>query len=362
MNSELIEKRAHSKERNVLAIVHGTLWRWMAVPTAYVLMVLLMKWPETAARAVRAAMQQWYHSVLPALFPFMILMPMITGAEAACIYEKMLGQVMNRVFALPGCAAPAIVTAMIAGSPAGAIASARIAEQAGMSSGQLLRLAGCVCGMSPAFLVSGIGAGILGDVNAGVMLLKTQMLSQIIMLIATRRYSGGERIQPNGCTDGASGNAVGAVLSVAGYMAFFNVIAEMISRVSGGGVWNYSICLLEVTAGAGYLAGKEISRSIKMIILAGMCGFGGVSICAQNMKILKKYGISTGGYIKWRVSAAAISAAVMIAQMWIWNHNTYIIRNKWLETASLFVILMAVPTIKVLSKPFLNKKDFEDFG
>ena len=204
----------------------------LKVTMAYLMIVLLLKWPDTAAQAVGIALEQWYRSVAPALLPFMMLMPMITSSEAVYMYERLLGRAAQMLFGLPGSAAPAIIIGMIAGSPAGVIAASKTAEQTKMGNGQLLRIAACACGLSPAFLITGIGVGMTGETSVGVMLLRTQICTQIIMLLATGKVPHGQIIQKSESEGNAAAEALLPIINVAGYMAFFSVLSALISKIS----------------------------------------------------------------------------------------------------------------------------------
>ena len=153
--------------------------RWLAGALAAAL--LLMR-PEAAVNGAREAMAHWYYAVAPSLFPFMALMPLLTCEAALSAYESALGGIMERAFRLPGAAASALVIGMVAGSPAGCVAAARVAGRCRLSRGQFERLSLACCGLSPAFLISGVGAAMLGDPAAGRLLLRSQMLSQICLL------------------------------------------------------------------------------------------------------------------------------------------------------------------------------------
>ena len=137
---------------------------------------LLLSQPQAAADAARAAMAQWVHTVAPSLFPFMALMPLMTCPEAKDLYDRMLGKVMRRAFGLPGSAASPMIVGMIAGSPAGCVAARSVARAQGYTRGQLERVTFACCGLSPAFFISAIGAGMLGDVAAGHVLLRSQVM------------------------------------------------------------------------------------------------------------------------------------------------------------------------------------------
>ena len=90
---------------------------------ALIALVLLLIYPETALNAVQGAARAWAESVAPAMFPYLLLLPLLTCRESMRAYERLFGRPLGALFHLPGSAAPAIVIGMLAGSPAGAIAA-----------------------------------------------------------------------------------------------------------------------------------------------------------------------------------------------------------------------------------------------
>jgi hypothetical protein len=241
---------------------------------------------------------------------------------------------------------------MVAGSPACAIAAGSTALVGGMSKAQLVRLVGCVGGMSPAFLISVVGKGILNNSNAGNKLLISQLSSQVIMLLATRNRKYRETTVVNTTVIKECGHsgAVLSVLMVAGYMVFFSILISVVSSVLGNKWGKYIICMMEVTAGADFVAGLAIAEQRKMMVMAAMFGFGGASICAQNMKILAKYGIQLREYIPWKIAAAAVSAFVMMLQTGNYSAFPQIIKLNWMETASVTAIILVIPALFGLKK------------
>ena len=58
--------------------------------------------PEAAVAGAQRAMYLWYTSVAPALFPFLALLPVLTGPDACAAYAAVLSRLMRPLFGLPG--------------------------------------------------------------------------------------------------------------------------------------------------------------------------------------------------------------------------------------------------------------------
>ncbi len=324
--------------------------------------IVLMMFPETSINAAREAALAWYMSVAPALFPFMALMPMLTSQASARTYERLLGRWLRPLLNLPGAAAPALVVGMIAGSPAGALAAVRTCAAAGLSRSCLERIVCCACGLSPAFLVSGVGVAMLGSAADGHILLRAQIFSQLTMLLLTRRMQGGEPLST--AVDRAPEEPIRAAvlgtLGVCGYMALFNITAALLSRIlHSENAGRVALCLLDLPSGARAIANLSINKEAKMLIIAVLAGLGGLCIAAQNLAVCGKYGISKVKYLAARLSHAALMTAATAAQVRLHAPDG----GKSLppfEFSALIAVFLMVPALINLKKdPFLNKRNFE---
>ena len=226
------------------------------------LTLLLLCRPEDAANGAREALCQWYYVVAPSLFPFMALMPLLTCPEANRCYDAALGGLMRRLFGLPGSAASPMIVGMLAGSPAGCAAARAVAVAEGYTLGQLERVAMACCGMSPAFFISAVGAGMLGNAGLGHLLLRSQALAQVSMLALTGAFCrGGEGVRP--AENDAGGNPVLTIINVAGTMALFGAIAGALRMP-------WLSLALEVTAGSRWLCAANMEVRWKLAALSAL--------------------------------------------------------------------------------------------
>ena len=316
---------------------------------AALLAALLLWSPQAAALGAVEAMGHWAASVAPALFPFLALMPLLTCREAAEAYERLLGRATRALFGLPGAAAPAMVMGMVAGSPAGTLAARNIAARGGLNRGQLKRLAVAGAGLSPAFLIGGIGAGMLGSAGIGWRLLLAQALTQLILAFALRgawrRETEPVEALPRAASDQPVREAVLAVLTVGGYMALFGAMTFAIRVRVGRGVADALLCLLDVPSGARLVANLPMDGGGRAALLGAMCGFGGGCILAQNLSALKGCGVKAGQYVALRALAGAMNAG-LVALMERWPEVEMAVgRGKPLAAAGLAACLLAVPVL-----------------
>ena len=306
------------------------------------LMALMLCRPEAAANGAREAMCQWYYVVAPSLFPFMALMPLLTCREAGEIYETALGPVMRRLFGLPGSAASPMVVGMLAGSPAGCAAARAVAAEQGYTRGQLERVALACCGMSPAFFISAVGSGMLGDVTIGHVLLRTQLLTQMVMLALTRLFCrDAERLEIS--DNGRPGGAVLSIINVAGYMTLFGAV--------GGALQCPGVQMaLDITAGSRMICASDLEIWWKLPALSALSGFGGLCICFQNIGALQDCGISPVKFVLIRCLASVLSACITAVQMHIEIVKIPAIELHLLSISCIFVLILVFPVVFKLKR------------
>ena len=279
------------------------------------LMALLLARPGAASRGAAEAMAHWRGTVAPALFPFLALLPLLTCDESARAYERLLGRAMGRLFGLPGGAAPAVIAGLVAGAPAGAIVARNVAARSGMNRGQLQRVAAASAGFSPAFLVAGVGAGMLGSAPLGWRLLMAQMMTQLTLMFMLRR-AWRERTEPvPEVTERAQARpvcaAVLSVLTIGGYMALFGALSGAIEALLGRGPADALLCVMDVPSAARRVAGMGMGEGATLTLLAAMCGFGGLCVVAQSLGALAGCGVNAAEYVATRAVAAALNGLYM---------------------------------------------------
>lgn len=291
--------------------------RFLKPAAAALFLTALLAYPETALNAAREAMYAWYKSVAPALFPFMALTPLLTCPESVRAYERLLGRWMRPLLNLPGSAAPAVAIGMTAGSPTGAAAALRACAAAGLSRAELERIVCCVGGMSPAFLITGIGASMLGSPADGYLLMRAQFASQLALLIATRRIAPDEPLPPpaDSAADLPLRAAVSGALAVCGYMMLFSVAAALIARIARS-EWAglAAVCLLELPSAARAVSALALRRETRLLMLAALAGLGGMCIAAQNLSACRRT-VRPARYLAARLAQAALMTAFTALQL-----------------------------------------------
>ncbi len=245
--------------------------------------VLLLAAP-VSLEAARAAVRLWLESFLPAMLPFFLLMPFLTGPDARACFSRAFGRLLPALFGIPGEAAGALLTGLAAGSPAGAIACAETAG--GLSPAQFERCVYLCSGVSPAFLVTAVGAGCFHSARAGAVLLAAHLFALTCAGILLRSLPAPKRARPALAPQAPEREPILAamlrLLAVLGWMIAFSVLSALLQTALGPIAPKWLVAgICEVASGAAATARAPLPEDLRVAATAAVCCFGGLCVAAQ---------------------------------------------------------------------------------
>lgn len=272
------------------------------------IMALCVADSALAAESIRTSLEEWALRLVPAMLPFLAAVPALTCQEACDLLAVPLAPVM-RFIGCPGEWGAAYISGLLSGSPGGAVAAARSAAQRMDDRGAFLRLSIAASGASPAFL-GGVAGAYLGGAS-GWALFAAQGLGAI-MTARLMRPLQGEHVN---AVQAAQSDRESVLMSAARtlvmiglYMALFSLPTAWVRRLFGERAAGICMMLLELSGGCRAAAGIECASALKGMVMAAVCCFGGASVCAQCLSVLRPLGVGTAEYIYWKMVHAALSA------------------------------------------------------
>ncbi len=273
---------------------------------------LMLLYPQDSLSAAREAFALWQQTVAPSLLPFFAVLPALTCREATELYARALRQPC-RLLGLPGEVGGAVGIAFAAGSPAGARALMRIAAQKPLPADALFRAALLCAGVSPGFLLSGVGAGMLNDPGAGATLALSQCAALISSALLFRLLPLPRTPLPlpaaeDGAEPAAVPFAVQGALSILGWTVLFAVGARIAQLLLPPACAPLTALLSEFSGGCRYACGLNLSRAELLPLLGAVIGFGGICAGCQNLSALRPLGISPQMYFAAKAAQAALCA------------------------------------------------------
>ena len=136
--------------------------------------------PAVAANGVLRGLGLCYETVIPALFPFMVLSRLLLESPAAGWFGLLL-RPYTRLLGLRGKKAPAaLLCGLLGGFACGAQAVDALYRSKELRRDEAALLLICTIGSGPGFIVGGVGALMLGHAGAGRLLLAAQVGASLL--------------------------------------------------------------------------------------------------------------------------------------------------------------------------------------
>ena len=268
-----------------------------------VLLPLLMIWmllnPALTMDAASAACRLFVTSVMPGLFPYMVLALMLVSRMSASLPPMGL-------VALGWCG----------GSPTGA----RLMRLYPGGRKARIHVAVSTATMSPMFLLGTVG-GWLGSRQAGAVVLGSVILGGWLTGLAAGRCArdsdviANEKTPPVPLSFGeAVEQAAKTMLLVCGTMVMLRVLAALTTATVPYGALPLTT-LLEVTTGAVEIAELPLPLPLRTAIIAGATGFGGAAVVMQNRALYPAGLLSLPEQLLWQAAHGAISFLLALGAM-----------------------------------------------
>ena len=155
---------------------------YSAIPL--LLLGLLLISPVAAAKGAANGLSLSAGVLIPTLLPFLILSAWAVSSGAFSPLERFMKWPIRILFNLPPSAVTPIISGFLSGYPVGARTAALLYEEGALGKRQTQRLLTfCVCA-SPQFVMSTVGAGLLGSVKAGVIIYVANIISCLLVGVA----------------------------------------------------------------------------------------------------------------------------------------------------------------------------------
>lgn len=276
---------AVSKRRPTLTAV--TLWLILA------LMALFLIFSRIASEAVLNALTLCYRTLVPALFPFLVLTGLLTKGGFAAQLGRKLGGPIGTLFGINGIGAVPMLIGMLCGFPTGASAVAELHKEGHLTAEDAERGLLLSSSASPGFLIAGIGAGMLASPERGLYLYLLQLTAIFVVTLLFALIFGKTASVPyspvatvrrpfSSYFSEALRDAVDHILSICGSVIFFSVLAGFFLTLKE--LPNPLLCLLvgslELTA-CSSLTAALLPADLAFIVIAAACGWSGLSVHTQ---------------------------------------------------------------------------------
>ncbi|MBE6611297.1 MAG: hypothetical protein E7632_02290 [Ruminococcaceae bacterium] len=268
---------------------------------AFFLLGYFLRAPSLAASSAASALRACAASLIPALFPFIVLVGILSGVGIPQALAKLVGKPIGRLFGMSPAAAYPILMGALGGFPIGAVCTRELYEQGQLSRDEAERLCTFTNNASPAFCIGGIGASLMGDASFGLQLYLCQLAAAFFVGILQRRRG---KYQPSAVlpcsprpaaaiiTDAITSGGI-TMLKICSFAVFFAVVGDAACLITEAALGEraaaVTAAIFELTLGARRCA--ELGGKSAKIICAAAVGWSGLSVQMQISSILSGSGI-----------------------------------------------------------------------
>lgn len=261
-----------------MPLIHGIL-----ICVAFFLLILDTR---TAVSGVAEGIELCLRTVIPALFPFLILSPMLVASIPRLTILRPLG----RLLGIPDGSESIVIAGLLCGYPVGAhmVHDAWIKGQLTRSDAR--RMAAFCNNAGPAFIF-GIGGSIFSDRRIPWLLWLVQILSSFLVGVllpgkSKQRYSNNHTTSPS--LRSSLERSIVVMTYICGWVILFRIILSFFRRWL---VWLFPkwvdilLCgVLELANGCTILNTIQ-DPSVKFLMMSAFLAFGGLSVHMQTSSV-----------------------------------------------------------------------------
>ncbi len=290
------------------------------------LFILLFLDSEIASEQMRRGMRICFDTLVPSLFPFMVISELLVRSGACEPVSRLMRRPMEGLFGVSGECASALLLGIVCGFPVGAKAAASLYSRGDISKKDCEHLLSFCNFPSAPFVIFAVGEGMFGSRDIGILLYCIVLFSGLLygMLFRLKgrksdntKASEADLSNENTLSLFSSSvvSAAASVISVCAFVTFFTCIVGCISSLFGAGSSSPLRALLfsffELTSGCAACTSIDEPR-LALIFAAAAGGWSGLSVFLQIYSLTRTDGeaLSLVPYIRSKAFCAIICASV----------------------------------------------------
>lgn len=304
------------------------------------LIVLIVKYPQISINSAKDGINLWIFVILPSMLPFFIINDLLISLRVPENISKLFTPFARVIFNTSGYGAYAFIMSIFSGYPTGAKIVADLIKDKKISTIEGQKILTFSSTSGPLFIIGVVGATMLGNANAGYLLILAHISGAIIngavfSILLGRGTKYVVKIERAKKYDKSiSEMLANAILNsfvtcglIGGYIILFSVIIALLNKIEFFKIFssilttifyipihisdlisNFLQASLEISNGAKILTSMPIHMDQKLLLLSFIIAFSGISIIGQVSSIISRTDLSLGIYIFSKISHGILSA------------------------------------------------------
>lgn len=280
-----------------------------------VVLVWLLAESDGVRQSVREALELCAASVIPALFPFLVVSGLLISLGLTDTLAPAMAALMDRLFHLPGAAGAALLLGLMGGYPIGAKTAAELYRSGQLTKSEAERLLTFCNNANPAFFLGVLGPGVFGSQKVGFYLWLIHILAALLTGMLFRKSGethprqGLHRAAPSqpssfaACWIEAVKGGLSAILSVCAFVTIFYVLTRPLLALPG--IWGLlAVGITELFS----LTPLLPPDATGFLLAAALSGWGSLSVLCQTAALLEGSGLSAAPCAKGKAVQGLLSA------------------------------------------------------
>ncbi len=291
-------------------------------------LALLLRNSEIAVRYISDGLSLCAKTLIPSLFPFLVISELLVSGGAIRPLENLLARPFRSFLGISGESGCALLLGFLCGFPLGTKTAASLYRQGRISLEELQHLI-IFCNVpSLAFLVFAVGDSLLGSRSLGVELYVITLLSSLLIGVLSNRLfqkstprsappcssSVSEPRSPLTVFTEAVGNSATAMIRICAFVLFFSALVGVLERILTPVSLSQETTALifgifELTGGVARAA--ACAPVVAPYLCAALAGWSGLSVHFQIMSLCDGIPLSFSSYFLAKLGHGALNVLLL---------------------------------------------------
>ncbi len=293
-------------------------------------LLLIFKNSDVAMEYIHNGLTLCAHTVIPSLFPFMVISEMIVAGGIADPLLRPLSGFFKRLLKLSPTGGACVLLGMFCGFPIGAKCAIRALEDGRITKNEAERIIAIASSPSSAFLISAVGLSLWGNKRFGGALYLSVLLSELITGIFLAKFNKGKitdaqafspkqaippRKSPASLFTEAVRSSCNGILLVCAYVIFFaalvGALEYLVSALSLPALFSVLLFGFFELSG-GMSRASALAPPLVAALISGLfAGWSGISVHCQLLSVCEGKDLSLKKYILSKLAQGCLALLIL---------------------------------------------------
>ena len=289
---------------------------------------VMLLFPSEVFEGAKSGLLLWFLTVLPTLFPFLLISRLLLDSCACSLLNKLLAPVISRLFGISAQGSFAFIVGFLCGYPMGAKITADLFHARQISKAEASYLLSFCNNTSPAFLIHYIVLGYFQNprlIFPSVLILYGTPILLTFFFRIKKHFASSNTTDitspftiskiPSCSLDFCLMDSSEAIVKIGGYIILFSVILNLLQKlpISHPFYQLFLLPSLELTNGCALL-NKTTAQTIPLSfpiyysLCMGHTAFGGWCALFQTGSMINGSGLSLNSYARKKLVTALVTS------------------------------------------------------